>query len=53
MDLSLYLQTLEWDTLEVIKLVKTGLSDSQLNELLNFIFNSKVHTLVLSGNSLG
>lgn len=33
--------------------MKTGLTDQQFNELLNFALNAKVTTLVLSGNSLG
>lgn len=53
MDLDLYLQHWDRQTLEVIKLVKTGLGDQQLNQLLNFTLDSKVETLVLSGNHLG
>lgn len=37
----------------MVKFVKTGLNDQQFNELLNFILQSKVATLVLSSNCLG
>lgn len=36
----------------MVKFVRTNLSDGQLNELLNFAVNSRVQTLVLSGNCL-
>ena len=51
-DLSLYLQYWESEELEVIKFVKTSMNDQQLNELLNFVHQNSVHTLVLSGNNL-
>ena len=38
--------------METIKFVRTGFTDSQLNDLLNFMVHSKVETLVLCGNSL-
>lgn len=37
----------------MVKFVKTGLTDQQFNELLNFTIHSKVTTLVLSSNNLG
>jgi len=51
-DLGLFLSSFNWNKLEILKLVKTGLSDNQLNTLLNHVLNSKVHTLVLSNNNL-
>lgn len=37
----------------MVKFVKTGLTDQQFNDLLNFTIHSKVTTLVLSSNCLG
>ncbi len=53
MNISLYLNTWNKKEIEVIKLVNTGFTDHQLNELLNYTLNSKAVTLVLSGNNLG
>ena len=50
--MSLYLSQCDWEHVEIIKFVKTNLSDSQLNDLLNYTYHSKVNTLVLSGNNL-
>jgi hypothetical protein len=48
----LYLHCWNWPHLQTIKFVRTGFTDAQLNDLLNFMLNGKVSTLVLSGNSL-
>lgn len=53
MDISLYLNAWNKKEIEVIKFVNTGFTDHQLNELLNYTLNSKVVTVVLSGNNLG
>lgn len=50
--MNLYLNMFDWSDIEVIKFVRTSMTDDQLNVLLNFIVNSKVKALVLSGNSL-
>ena len=52
MEITLFLDRFDWCKLDVVKLVRTNLSDAQLNELLNFSVNSSVTTLVLSGNCL-
>lgn len=38
--------------IEVVKLVNTDINDGQFNQLLNFLLNSQVTTLVLPGNNL-
>lgn len=48
----LLLERFDWSRLEVAKLVRTNLTDVQFNELLNYAVNSKLQTLVLSGNCL-
>lgn len=53
-NLLLLLSQIDWNhrNIEIVKLIKTGLSDLQLNQLLNFLVRSKVHTLMLSYNNL-
>lgn len=52
--MTLYLEQFDWknSNIEIVKFVKTSLSDEQLNILLNFLIKSKVKALVLSGNNL-
>lgn len=53
-NLTLLLSQINWNykNIEIVKLIKTGLNDLQLNQLLNFLVRSKVHTLMLSYNNL-
>jgi hypothetical protein len=51
-EMGLLLEKFDWSKVEVVKLVKTNLNDSQLNELLNFAVNGRLQTLVVSGNCL-
>lgn len=51
-DISSYLSNLNWDGVEVVKFVKTGINDEQLYEILDFIKEKNVETLVLTGNNL-
>ncbi len=48
----MYMSYFDWEQVEIIKIVKANLSDSQLNEILNYILNSKVTSLVVSNNNL-
>ena len=47
-----YLQNLNWEGVEVVKFIKAGLTDEQLVEILKFIHEKEVETLVLTGNNL-
>ena len=51
-DLGQYFEKMPLSDIEVIKLVRTGMTDYQLNDLLNIILHERVSTLVLSGNCL-
>lgn len=53
-DMSLYLEQFDWkhSNIEIVKFVKTSMTDEQLNVLLNFLIKSSVKALVLSGNNL-
>ena len=53
-NLGLLLSQINWNykNIEIVKFIKTGLTDIQLNQLLNFLVRSKVHTLMLSYNNL-
>ena len=53
-NLVLLLSQINWNykNIEIVKFIKTGLTDIQLNQLLNFLVRSKVHTLMLSYNNL-
>lgn len=51
-EMGLFLEKFDWSKVEVVKLVRANLTDTQLNELLNFAVNGKLQTLVLSGNCL-
>lgn len=48
------LNSIDWNyrNIEIVKFIKTSLSDQQLNQLLNFLVQSNVHTLMLSYNNL-
>ena len=54
--MNLYLQQFNWQDpdrpIEIVKFVRTGLTDDQLNILLNYLVKSRVTALVLSGNNL-
>ena len=56
MDMNLYLQLFNWTDphrpIEIVKFVRTGLTDDQLNVLLKYLAKSRVKALVLSGNNL-
>ena len=47
-----YLDSFDWHEVEVIKLFGTGLQDQQFNELLNYILDTRVHSLLLVSNDL-
>lgn len=53
-DFRCYLELQHWSSrVEILKFVKCGLQDEQLNVLLNFVLrNAGVHTLVVSNNQL-
>ena len=51
-DIPLYFEALPLQSVEVVKMVRTGLTDHQLNDLLNVLLPFSVHTLVLCHNSL-
>lgn len=53
-NMSLFLSQINWSerNIEIVKLIKTSLSDQQFNILLNFLVRSQVHTLMLSYNNL-
>lgn len=53
-DMNLYLEQFDWkhSNIEIVKFVKTSMTDEQLNVLLNFLIKSSVKALVLSGNNL-
>ena len=54
--MNLYLQLFNWQDpkrpIETVKFVRTGITDDQLNILLNYLAKSRVKNLVLSGNNL-
>jgi hypothetical protein len=50
--LNSYLSQFDWDGLEVVKLVGTGLQDGDFNRLLNALVHTHVHSLLLPGNEL-
>ena len=54
--MNLYLQQFDWQNpnnpIEIVKFVRTGLNDDQLNILLNYLVQSRVKALVLSANNL-
>ena len=54
--MNLYLQQFDWQNptnpIEIVKFVRTGLNDDQLNILLNYLVKSRVKALVLSANNL-
>lgn len=52
--MGLYLEQFDWKrtNIEIVKFVKTSMTDEQLNILLNFLIKSNVKALVLSGNNL-
>lgn len=52
MDLQCYLSLFDFDNISTIKLVNVGLTDSQLQIVIDSISNKKVETLVLTGNKL-
>ena len=43
---------LEWKDVEVLKLVKVGLTDEQVGFLIHFLQEKKVETLVATSNKL-
>ena len=51
-DIGLYLSNFNWNEIEIIKFVRTSLTDDQLNTILNYLMKSKVKALVLSSNNL-
>jgi len=53
-NLTLLLSQVNWQqhNIEIVKFIKTGLTDVQLNQLLNFLIHTGVHTLMLSYNNL-
>lgn len=54
--MNLFLQHFNWQDpnhpIETVKFVRTGISDDQLNVLLNYLVKSRVNSLMLSGNNL-
>lgn len=51
-DFGCYLRMLEWSNIEVLKLVKVGLSDAHFAVLANFLTEHKIDTVVVSNNNL-
>jgi hypothetical protein len=53
-DLRCYLEAFDWTGIEVLKLVKTKLSDDQLKTLIDFIIvnHLPIKVLVLTSNKL-
>lgn len=51
-DIKCYLTMLNWEFVEVLKLVKVGLNDEQFCVLINFLRDKKVETVVVSSNNL-
>lgn len=53
-NMTMFLNQIDWtsENIEIVKLIKTSMTDGQLNELLNFLVRSNVHTLMLSYNNL-
>lgn len=51
-DMKCYLSNLDWEGVEVVKFVKVGLTDEQLQDILEFVKDKNVETLVLTSNSL-
>lgn len=51
-DIRCYLSMLDWTEVEVLKLVKVGLTDEQLCILLDFISDKQIETLVVTSNKL-
>ena len=49
-DLKKYFARFDWNKIEVVKLVASGLQDLQFNQLLNCLVHTKVHSLLLPGN---
>lgn len=49
-NLKAFLDKFDWRSIEVIKFIGTGLQDHQLNQILNYMLNAKVHSLLLSNN---
>lgn len=43
---------LQWSGVEILKLVKVGLTDSQFKEVAQFIKNKNLETLVATSNRL-
>jgi len=46
------LRSLDWEGVEILKLVKVGLTDDQLLGVLDFISDKNIETLVLTSNNL-
>jgi hypothetical protein len=51
-NLKAFLDKFDWKAIEVIKFIGTGLQDQQLNQILNYMINGKIHSLLLSNNEL-
>ena len=51
-EMKCYLEMLSWECIDVVKLVKVGLSDQQFGYLVDFLQNKKVESLVVSSNKL-
>lgn len=52
LDINCYLRSLDWEGVEILKLVKVGLTDEQLFGVLDFISDKNIETLVLTSNNL-
>ena len=52
MDIKCYLAMLEWQFVDVLKLVKVGLTDEQFLSMLDFLQDKRVETVVVSSNKL-
>jgi hypothetical protein len=51
-DVKCYLSMIEWEDIDVLKLVKVGLNDEQFIEVINYLKDKKIEILVVSNNKL-
>lgn len=52
LDIKCYLNMLEWGGVDILKLVKVGLKDEQFKDLLHFIKDKRLESLVVTSNLL-
>ena len=51
-DMQSYLNSLDWEGVEVAKFVRVGLTDDKVRDILECLSDKNIETLVLTNNSL-